>query len=65
MDVKDFLKNFSNVTDCPNTLPCVFGGSASKSKVEFREIWLECISNQINTCMKHVMEGDESQNARV
>lgn len=50
-----FMDNFTFVTDCAATMPCVVGASASSRRVPFSEKWVGCISHMLNTAMKHVV----------
>lgn len=51
-----YEKNFTFVTDCAATMPCVFGASVSPARVPYCERWVGCISHQLNTAMKNAMK---------
>lgn len=53
----DILKgSFTFVTDCAATMAAIFGASVSPNRVPFSELWIGCISHQLNTAMKHAVE---------
>lgn len=51
-----FLERCSFVTDCAATMPRVFDASVSPNQIPFSDRWVGCISHQLNTVMKHVVE---------
>lgn len=55
MPLSQFEKQFTFVTDCAATMPCVFGASVSEAKVRYCERWIGCICHQLNTAMKKAM----------
>lgn len=55
-NLSDFEKNFTFVTDCAAVMAKTFGASVSPRRIPFNERWIGCISHQINTTMKNVME---------
>lgn len=54
VDFADILHDFTFVTDCASTLPCIAKASSSSSKVPFNERWQGYICHQISTFMKRV-----------
>ncbi|KAI0558044.1 Zinc finger BED domain containing protein [Gracilaria domingensis] len=62
-ELDEFMKNFTFVTDCASTMPCIVGASASSQRVPYTEKWMGCISHQLNTVMKHAMEKEMASNS--
>ncbi|KAI0567133.1 hypothetical protein FGB62_4g472 [Gracilaria domingensis] len=56
VELDDFVRNFTFVTDCASTMPCIVGASSSSQRVPFSEKLMGCISHQLSTAMKHAME---------
>lgn len=56
IDLVQFLKQFTLVTDRASTLPCVAGASASNNKVAFGEKWSPCNCHHLDTVMKKTLE---------
>lgn len=57
--LNSFEKNFTFVTDCAPVMAKTFGASVSPKKIPILERWVGCITQQLNTVMKSVIESDE------
>ncbi|KAI0563666.1 zinc finger BED domain containing protein [Gracilaria domingensis] len=63
VELDEFMKNFTFVTDCASNMPCVVGASSSSQRVPFNEKWMGCISYQLNTAMKHAVNAETTRNS--
>ena len=59
VSLDELLSTFTFVTDCAATMPCIAGASSSSQKVPFCELWVGCISHQLNTAMKKAIDLEE------
>ncbi|CAN8074603.1 unnamed protein product [Agarophyton chilense] len=50
-----FMKNFTFVTDCASNVLRIVPASSLSQRVPFSEKWKGCLSHQLNTAMKHVV----------
>lgn len=58
-----FAEKFTFVTDCANTMPCIFGASTSLVRCPLSECWMGCTAHLLNTCMKNMINGLERTHA--
>lgn len=65
LKLSDFQKRFTFVTDSAAVMPKVFGASVSQKKVPYGERWLPCITHQINTVMKTVIQSPKIKDSEI
>lgn len=53
---QSLMEKFTFVFDCGSNMPVIVGASVSESLRPCNDRWVGCISHQINTCVKQVME---------
>ncbi|KAI0559172.1 Ribonuclease H-like protein [Gracilaria domingensis] len=63
VELDEFMKNFTFVTDCASNMACVVRASSSSQRVPFNEKWMGCISHQLNTAMKHAVNAETTRNS--
>lgn len=64
-DLESFEKPFTFLTDWGAVMAKVFGASVSSKKIACRHRWVGCISHQLNTVMKTVIESDEIKSSTI
>jgi len=65
LEFDKLMEQFTLVTDCDATLPCIVGAYASSARVPFNERWAGCISHQLNTVMKHAMDEEDREKSAI